>query len=139
MTPLPPDRTDEQRRSALDRANVIRSARALVKQELARPGTDGLGLLLALVKDPHRVVELVELPAGTTEDVLDSMLLSKLLQATRTIGRVKAKSIMRECEIQTGRHVGQVTDRERYELTVWVANAITRHNNKHRFERTASR
>ena len=81
--------------SALDRANDVRSRRALVKVELAA-GTIRLADLLA---DP---------PA-----CIDSATVRQLLLASPRFGPVKVRRLLAQCRIAETKTVAGLTDRQR--------------------------
>lgn len=102
-----PDRSLEQRLAALERANVIRSARADLKARL-KDDREWRLLALALLNE----TEALGLPAGS----LDTMKVRKLLIAAPTIGAVKANRAMATRQISPSKTIAGLTERQRLEL-----------------------
>jgi hypothetical protein len=93
-----PERSLQQRRDALKRANEIRSLRAATKVKLKFGQMD------------VRAVILSEDPSFETWQVFD------LLLALPSVGRVKANSVLRRHGISPSKTVGGLTLRQRGEL-----------------------
>jgi hypothetical protein len=81
--------------SALDRANDVRSRRALVKREL------GAGTL--------RIVDLLADPPGC----VDTAKVRQLLLALPGFGPVKVRRLLAQCGIAEAKTVAGLTDRQR--------------------------
>jgi hypothetical protein len=99
----PPDRSLEQRREALVNANATRSRRAVLKRDMKA----GRVSVLDLIEDPP--------------DYILTMKLLDLLLAAPTVGRVKALSLLKRCDISPVKTLGGLTYRQRDELTAaWI-------------------
>ncbi len=85
----------EQWLNALDRANDVRSRRALVKRELAA------GTL--------RIVDLLADPPGC----IDTATVRQLLLALPGLGPVKVRRLLAQCGIPEAKIVAGLTDRQR--------------------------
>lgn len=96
VTLATPERSLEQRLTALREANRIRSARAVLKKRIARRQRSWTVAL----SDPD----------------CDTMKVVDLLLVVPAIGRVKANTILRRCEISPSRSVGALTERQRLAL-----------------------
>lgn len=94
----PPDRTLQQRMTALDRANHIRIERAHLKDEIRHGAVDAIPIL----NDPPEIM--------LTCKVID------LVVCIPKIGNVKARSILNRCHIGLAKTVGGLSDRQRGEL-----------------------
>src|SRR5262245_38363851 len=130
ISPVAPKRSHDQRMDALRRANVIRSARAIVKVALRDPEVDGRQLLVDLVADPRSVGRLVALGPDAPDDVLDTMAVNALLKAARGIGRVKAAQMLKEAQTSPSKTLGGLSDRQRAELVILIRRRVKRHNPK---------
>ncbi|MFV8380244.1 integration host factor [Corynebacterium hindlerae] len=95
-----PKLTDEQRKEALAKAAEARKARAELKEQLKRGGTN-----LKEVLDKAQSDEII----GKTK-------VSALLEAMPKVGKVKAKEIMEELEIAQTRRLRGLGDRQRRAL-----------------------
>ena len=104
MTTAPP-RSTGQRRTALERANEVRSARAVLKTQIKR------GLVLA--------VEVLRSPPEYTA----KMKVVDLLLAMPKTGEVKATKVLDRCGISTSRTIGGLTERQRRELAGYIERA----------------
>jgi hypothetical protein len=93
-----PARSLDQRMEALQRANVIRIARAQLKRDLK----SGVASISALLSDPPEWV--------LTAKVFD------LLLAVPKCGRVKAGRLLTTCRISQSKTVGGLSERQRAEL-----------------------
>jgi hypothetical protein len=93
-----PERSLDQRMEALQRANVIRIARAQLKRDLK----SGAASISALLSDPPEWV--------LTAKVFD------LLLAVPKCGRVKAGRLLTTCRISQSKTVGGLSERQRAEL-----------------------
>lgn len=98
-----PERSLEQRLSALEKANAIRSKRARVKVELKVGQMD------------VRAVIMSEDPSFRTWQVFD------LLMAIPHVGRVKANAVLRHHQISPSKTLGGLTLRQRRELLLALA------------------
>lgn len=96
--PAVPDRSLEQRRTALQKGNYHRTYRAEVKQRIKRHGANPLPYLL----DP---------PAEMT-----SMRVFDLLLAVPKWGRVKVNRALVRCRISPSKTLGGLSERQRDEL-----------------------
>lgn len=93
-----PDRSLAQRMTALNRANEIRTERAVLKRDLKSGRKDIHDLLL----DPPEWVE--------TMKVFD------LLLAVPKYGRVKVNKVLQQCRMSPSKTVGGMSQRQRTEL-----------------------
>ena len=93
-----PQKTDEQRREALARANEVRSARKRLKEEL-KQGTVDLGPLIT------------EYPS-----FLANARISDLLQALPGYGTVKVGRLLSQCRVSPSKTVAGLTPRQRRDL-----------------------
>lgn len=100
MVVIAPERSIEQRRSALIRANEIRTYRARVKRDLKR----GRVSVTVLLEDVPRDLE--------------SMKVFDLLIATPKIGRTKAARILRSQNVSPSKTLAGLTERQRRALVV---------------------
>src|SRR3954463_13799314 len=93
-----PDRSLNQRRDALQKANVIRTRRAQLKRDLKA----GRVSIHQLLLEPPEFLE--------TAKVFDMPL------AVPKYGRVKANKILQTCRISPSKTIGGLSDRQRAEL-----------------------
>lgn len=93
-----PERSLDQRLSALARANEVRSQRAALKARLK----SGEVSLREVLLDPPDYV--------TTAKVLD------LLMAAPKRGRVKSMRVLEQCRVSASKTVGGLSDRQRQAL-----------------------
>ncbi len=93
-----PERTMIQRMEALNKANEIRTERAVLKRDLK-----------AGRKKPHDL--LLEPP-----EWLETMKIFDLLIATPKRGRVKVNKILVQCRISPSKTIGGMSQRQRNEL-----------------------
>ncbi len=93
-----PERSLQQRMDALNRANVIRTARAQLKRDLKSGRTSIHDLLL----EPPEYV-------GTAK-VFDMLL------AVPKYGRVKVNKVLVQCRISPSKTIGGLSQRQRTEL-----------------------
>jgi hypothetical protein len=99
----PPERSLEQRREALANANATRSRRAVLKRDMKA----GRVSVLDLIEDPP--------------DYILTMKLLDLLLAAPTVGRVKALSLLKRCDISPVKTVGGVSYRQRDAIVeAWI-------------------
>lgn len=103
----PPDRSIEQRMTALAEANRIRTARKDLKRDLKR-GHDDVG----------RRVRVYDVLARRHDRDLATMKLYDLLVATPKIHRVKANTILGKARVSPSKTLGGLTDRQVRELTL---------------------
>ena len=96
----PPDRSLQQRKDALERANDIRSYRANLKLDLKA----GRVHVADLLNNPPEKIH--------TMKVFD------LLIATPKLGRVKVNKALNRCRISPSKTVGGLSPRQRDELLV---------------------
>jgi len=97
-TPRAPTRSPEQRQRALAKANQIRSARAHLKQELARGQVE----LTQVLADPP--------PYAANAKVRE------LLLVVPGIGPAKADRALMHCRIAAAKTLAGLSDRQRTEL-----------------------
>jgi hypothetical protein len=95
-----PERTIDQRLTALERANEIRVWRAQLKKDLTAGRTAVAPLLLA----------------SPVDDRLATMKVFDLVIALPRYGRVKANRILRECRVSPSKTIGGLSPRQRREL-----------------------
>lgn len=93
-----PNRTLEQRRAALKKANDIRHDRAILKRDL---GASRRPVIPVLVNPP---------------EFLETMKVYDLLLAVPRVGRVKAGKLLKHAEISPSKTVGGLSPRQRREL-----------------------
>ena len=93
-----PERSLQQRREALERANVVRTRRATLKKDLKA----GRASIIELLDDPPQYVE--------TAKVFDMLL------AVPKYGRVKVNKILVGCRISPSKTIGGLSPRQRTEL-----------------------
>lgn len=93
-----PERSHDQRMDALQRANVIRTARAQLKRDLKAGRTD----IATLLSNPPEYLE--------TAKVIDMLL------AVPKYGRVKANKVLTTCRISPSKTIGGLSERQRTEL-----------------------
>jgi hypothetical protein len=96
-----PDRTLEQRRDALVRANEARSARARLKVDVKARRVSAADV----IADPPELIE--------------GMKVVELLLAVPKVGRVRVDKRLRVAGISPSKTVGGLTGRQRLELTRW--------------------
>lgn len=114
---LIPERSIEQRRVALLRANQIRIYRALVKRRIKAHEIDARVLL----RDPHR-----DPITGHQTDRLLTMRVHDALLAAPKIGRVKADRMLRTAKVSPTKTLGGMTERQRGELLTLLGPARPR-------------
>lgn len=113
-----PARTDEQRMEALKRANNIRTDRARLKKQMrgtangSRRGSDKA----APARRVARQV-LTDVPA-----FMATCTVQTLLEAIPGVGRVKANKIMQAQRVSPSKTVGGLSQRQRRELTMRLAD-----------------
>lgn len=100
--PAAPNRSLEQRLSALDRANDIRTRRARLKRDLKAGRQQAHGLIL----DPP--------------DWLESAKLFDLLLAMPKYGRVKVNRMLVQARISPSKTLGGLTVRQRGEVVSYL-------------------
>lgn len=93
-----PDRSLQQRFDALDKANSIRTHRAIVKKKLKARELDPV----VAMRDP----------------LLDTMKVFDLLVALPKFGRVKANKMLTHVRMSPSKTVGGMSVRQRSQLTV---------------------
>jgi hypothetical protein len=93
-----PERSLDQRMTALQRANEIRTKRAELKRDLKA----GRVSITALLLDPPKEVE--------TAKVLDMLL------SVPKVGRVKAGKVLQQCRVSPSKTIGGLSERQRAEL-----------------------
>jgi hypothetical protein len=96
--PTAPERSLKQRLDALERANEVRSRKAVLKRDLK----GGRESIHALLLDPPDCIE--------TAKVFDMLL------AVPKIGRVKANKVITQCRISPSKTIGGLSQRQRDEL-----------------------
>ncbi len=95
---VPPERSLEQRRAGLARANEIRTYRAHLKRDL---------------KAGHRSID--SLLTSPPDEILTAKVVN-LLFAVPKYGRVKITKILTQCEISPSKTIGGLSPRQRAEL-----------------------
>lgn len=98
ISSIAPDRSLAQRMTALDRANEIRTERAVLKRDLK-----------AGRKTPHDI--LLEPP-----DWIETMKVFDLLLACPKYGRVKVNKVLVQCRVSPSKTVGGLSQRQRTEV-----------------------
>jgi len=93
-----PDRSFDQRMSALDQANEIRTYRANLKRDVKA----GRANIVDLLNDPPSKIE--------------TMKIYDLLLSTPKMGRVKVNKLLRACRISPSKTVGGMSPRQRDEI-----------------------
>lgn len=94
-----PERTLDQRMSALQLANEIRSWRAEFKRKVAARKLD----VATLLSEP-------------LDARLDTMKVDELLLAIPKYGRVKVNRLLRDCAVSPSKTLGGLTRRQRLDL-----------------------
>lgn len=102
MSIIAPERSLDQRMTALRRANQIRVERARLKRALK----DGDVSVTATLAWPP--------------DYIESMKVFNLLMALPKFGRVKAARLLNQCRISQSKTVGGLSDRQRGELVAMI-------------------
>ena len=102
ITPSAPERSYVQRIDALEKANTIRTRRAVLKRDL-KAGR-------------QRIEEMLLAPP----DWLGSMKVADLLGAVPKYGRVKVNRLLHVTKISPSKRVGGLSDRQRRELVAWM-------------------
>ena len=97
-----PERSLQQRREALLRANVVRTARAKLKKDLKA----GKVSIIELLAKPPEYVE--------TAKVFDMLL------AVPKYGRVKVNKLLTHCRISPSKTIGGLSERQRDELVRYL-------------------
>lgn len=95
-----PERTDDQRRAALEQAQQVRRTRADIKQML-KTGEASLAELLARADD---------------SDVVARMRVSDVLRALPRMGPVRSRRLMERLDIAASRRLGGLGPRQREAL-----------------------
>lgn len=96
--PTAPERTHEQRMSALGNANKIRSERAALKRSLKAGQVSVLDILM----EPS--------------ERLETMKVFDLLLACPKYGRVKVNKILNVCRVSPSKTIGGLSQRQRTEI-----------------------
>lgn len=97
---MAPDRTLEQRRKALKRANEVRCGNAAVKVRVR--------------------ARRMSFEAAMLEETCQSMKVFELLVTIPTVGRVKANKALATLGVSPNKRVGGLTDRQRNALVAWA-------------------
>jgi hypothetical protein len=97
-----PERTLDQRRAALERANLIRTGRAQIKRDLKA----GRVSITDLLTDPPACL--------LTAKVFE------MLRHTPKYGRVKVNKCLAECLIAPAKTFGGLSDRQRDDIVSWL-------------------
>jgi hypothetical protein len=92
------ERSLAQRQDALQRANVVRARRAVLKKDLKA----GRVQLVDLVRQPP--------------EFIDTMKLFDLILATPKYGRVKVNKVLTQCRCSPSKTVGGLSERQRDEI-----------------------
>lgn len=95
-----PDRSHNQRMSALDRANKIRTYRADLKRDIKAGRENVIHMLL----DPPENIE--------------TMKIFNLMLSVPKMGRVKVDKLLRQCRISPSKTIGGMSERQRNELVL---------------------
>jgi hypothetical protein len=103
-TGLTPERSLDQRRQALKRANDIRTRRAKLKKDLKA----GRVHILTLLREPP--------PYLLTAKVND------MLMAVPKYGKVKSARVLRHCRVSPSKTFGGLSDRQRDEMISFLTN-----------------
>lgn len=98
MTVVALDRTTDQRRAALQKANAVRYARAALKLALR-----------------DREIDAADVVTAPASEYL-TMRVADLLLAIPQYGRTKVRKVMRELLISDGKTLGGLSDRQRQAL-----------------------
>ncbi len=94
------ERSLEQRLDALERANEVRTKRAVLKKEMKR----GRITIDSIIRNPPQYVE--------------TMKLIDLMLEMPKYGRVKVNKVMTSCRISPSKSIGGLTERQRDDLVV---------------------
>ena len=100
---LTPERSLDQRRQALKRANDIRTRRAKLKKDLKA----GRVHILALLRDPPQYL--------LTAKVYDMLL------AVPKFGRVKASRVLKHCRVSPSKTFAGLSERQRDEMISFLS------------------
>lgn len=92
------ERSLAQRQDALERANIVRARRAVLKKDLKAGRV--------------QLVDLVRQPPG----FIDTMKLFDLILATPKYGRVKVNKVLAQCRCSPSKTVGGLSERQRDEI-----------------------
>lgn len=99
----PPERSLQQRRDALDRANAVRMQRAILKRDMKAGRTTAREVLLAC------------------PEFVETMKVFDLLLAVPKAGRVKVTKALRQLAVPPSKTVGGLSVRQREELVRLMA------------------
>lgn len=97
------ERSLAQRQDALERANMVRTRRAVLKREMKA----GRVRFVDLVREPP--------------EYIDTMKLVDLLLAVPKVGRVKANKALAQCHCSPSKTVGGLSQRQRDEVAGLLA------------------
>ena len=102
-TGLTPERSLDQRKQALKRANEVRTKRAALKRELKA----GRVTIQKLLLNPP--------PYLLTAKVIDMLL------AVPKVGRVKANRVLKSCRVSPSKTFGGLSERQRKEMVAYMS------------------
>jgi len=102
-TGLTPERSLDQRKQALKRANEVRSKRAALKRDLKA----GRVKIQTLLLDPPEYL--------LTAKVIDMLL------AVPKVGRVKANRVLKSCRVSPSKTFAGLSERQRKEIVTYMS------------------
>ena len=102
-TGLTPERSLDQRKQALKRANEVRSKRAALKRDLKA----GRVKIQTLLLDPP-------------EHLLTAKVIDMLL-AVPKVGRVKANRVLKSCRVSPSKTFAGLSERQRKEIVTYMS------------------
>ena len=102
-TGLTPERSLDQRKQALKRANEVRTKRAALKRELKA----GRVKIQSLLLNPPSYL--------LTAKVIDMLL------AVPKVGRVKANRVLKSCRVSSSKTFGGLSERQRNEIVAYMS------------------
>lgn len=106
--PLTPERSLQQRRDALVKANHIRTTRSEFKHRVKNVGSRTVGRLM--------IEEILLAPPAEFE----TMKVWDLLRSAPKVGRVKVNQALGRVQISPSKTVGGLSVRQRKELVAWM-------------------
>lgn len=104
MSTHAPERTEEQRMDALQRANQVRAKRARLKKDLKTGKEPMAGFIMA------------------PPDYIKTMKVIDLVLAAPKIGRVKGYKVLQKTRISPSKTIGGLTNRQRSEIVTVLRN-----------------
>lgn len=109
---MTPERSIEQRTTALEHANRVRAHRATIKKDLKAGRVKWTDVLTS--SDP----------------LLNTMKVFDVLLAVRGVGRTKVLTVLKHCDISPAKTVGGITRGQRDKLLVAQVDPLSRTGNR---------